>query len=111
MRTGDLVGRIGGDEFVAICADADVAAAESIAARILTMMREPIHVGRHQLFASVSVGISLFRPDGGAVPSGEDLLIRADRAMYESKGTGKDRFTLEALATSDQREADSSWPP
>jgi diguanylate cyclase (GGDEF)-like protein/PAS domain S-box-containing protein len=109
VRTGDQVGRIGGDEFVAICADADVAAAESVAARILAMMREPIDVGGHELFASVSVGISLFRPDGGTAPSGEDLLIRADRAMYESKGTGKDRFTLEARATSDaQRGAGSS---
>ena len=41
-----MVGRIGGDEFVAICADADTAAAEAIAARILAMMREPIDVGR-----------------------------------------------------------------
>ena len=95
VRSGDVVGRIGGDEFVAICPDADIAAAESIAERILALMREPVDVGGRRVSASVSVGISLFQPDGGAPPTGEELLIRADAAMYASKGAGKDRFTLE----------------
>lgn len=95
VRSGDVVGRIGGDEFVAICPDADIAAAESIAERILALMREPVEVAGGRVFPSVSVGISLFHPDGSAPPTGEELLIRADAAMYTSKAAGKDRFTLD----------------
>jgi len=95
VRAGDVVGRIGGDEFVAVCPDADSAAAESIAERILALMREPIDVNGRAVSASVSVGISMFHPDRGAPPTGEELLGRADAAMYRSKGTGKDRFTLD----------------
>ena len=98
VRGGDVVGRIGGDEFVAICANADLAAASSIAERILSITRAPIVVGAGVISASVSVGVSLYQPSSEAPPSAEGLLVRADGAMYDSKGAGKDRVTIESDA-------------
>lgn len=95
-RAGDVVGRIGGDEFVAVCAGADADAAGSIAERILAMTREPIPVPTGVIAASVSVGVALYRPGIDPRPLGEHLLVRADGAMYRSKGAGKDRVTLES---------------
>jgi diguanylate cyclase (GGDEF)-like protein len=95
VRSGDVVGRIGGDEFVAICAGADEAAATAVAERILAIAQEPILADEAVISASVSVGISLYRPDVGARPTAEQLLVRADGAMYESKRTGKRRATVD----------------
>ncbi len=95
VRAGDVVGRIGGDEFVAICADADEEAATAIAQRILRMTQEPIAVGEGLISASVSVGVSFFHGGLDERPLAEQLLVRADQAMYESKGSGKNRVTFE----------------
>jgi diguanylate cyclase (GGDEF)-like protein/PAS domain S-box-containing protein len=96
VRSEDVVGRIGGDEFVAICANADEAAATAIAERILRLTNEPITIAAGQISASVSVGVSMFQPGVHPRPAPEQLLVRADRAMYESKGAGKNRFSFEA---------------
>ncbi|MDQ7879526.1 diguanylate cyclase [Microbacterium sp. QXD-8] len=95
VRSEDVVGRIGGDEFVAICANADEHAATTIAERILRLTQEPIAIGEGLISASVSVGISMFHPRLHSRPTPEQLLVRADRAMYESKGAGKNRATFE----------------
>ncbi|GAB3602316.1 sensor domain-containing protein [Microbacterium aureliae] len=100
VRSGDLVGRIGGDEFVAVCADADEDAARTIAERILTMTQEPIAVDGALISPSVSVGVALYRPGVDGRPDAEHLLTRADGAMYESKGSGKNRVTVERLIDS-----------
>lgn len=96
VRSGDMVGRIGGDEFVAICADADGDAAAAIAARILEIAQEPILAQDAVISASVSVGISLYRPGLDSPPTAEQLLVRADGAMYESKRAGKRRATFDS---------------
>lgn len=95
VRSEDVVGRIGGDEFVAICANADEAAATAIAERILHLTQEPITMEAGLVSASVSVGISMFLPGAHPRPAPEQLLVRADRAMYESKRAGKNRATFE----------------
>ncbi|WP_203580224.1 GGDEF domain-containing protein [Microbacterium hibisci] len=95
VRAGDIVGRIGGDEFVAICPGADAHAAESIADRTLELCRVPVAVPDGVVSASVSVGISLYRPDVDPHPSAQQLLVRADAAMYDAKRAGKDRATLD----------------
>ena len=97
VRSGDVVGRIGGDEFVAICLDADVGAATSIAQRLLDLTRTPIAVEGGLISASVSVGVAVYQPDLDERPSGEQLLVRADGAMYTSKDAGRNRFTLEGV--------------
>lgn len=96
VRADDIVGRIGGDEFVVICADADLAAAGAIAERVLAVTRGPILAAGVPVSVSVSVGVATFRPDQDERPTGDQMLIRADGAMYASKDAGKDRVTFAA---------------
>lgn len=96
LRASDVVGRMGGDEFVALCADTDIVAAEQIAERVLETCREPIVVPSGVVSASVSVGINVYRPGGDDVPSAPQMLMHADAAMYDAKRDGKNRFTLSA---------------
>lgn len=89
LRTEDAVGRIGGEEFVAILPDTDIVEARAVAERI----REAVG-RRHCLFngeeipASVSIGVA-GREQGEA--DIEVLLQRADAAMYAAKRAGRDR--------------------
>lgn len=98
VRGEDVIGRIGGDEFVAICASADIAAASSIAHRILEITGSPIPVAAGVISASVSVGVAHYQPSADPRPTAANLLVRADGAMYQSKGSGKNRVTIETDA-------------
>lgn len=95
VRAGDVVGRIGGDEFVVICPSADGEAAVSVAERILATAGEPLHAAGAAISISVSIGVSLYRPDADPRPTAEQMLVRADGAMYRSKRAGKRRATVE----------------
>lgn len=97
VRPHDLVGRIGGDEFVVICGDADAAAAASIAERIGEVSRQPLTVSGETLTVTVSLGVSSYVP-GDAATTRDQLLRRADDAMYVSKGAGKNRVTFEKVS-------------
>jgi len=94
VRVGDIVGRIGGDEFVVVCPDTDLDGAMSVAERVLALTREPIVASGVPVAISVSAGVSTYRPDRDAGQTGDEMLIRADGAMYVSKKAGKDRITL-----------------
>lgn len=95
VRAGDVIGRIGGDEFVAICANADVESGLAVAERVLALTQTPIAVETGVISPSVSVGLTVYRPEIDPRPTGEQLLIRADGAMYQSKAMGKNRVTLD----------------
>ena len=95
VRSGDVVGRIGGDEFVVICPDADRESASSIAERVLESARQPMTVDGAGIVVSMSAGVATYLPGQRRRLTADQLLIRADGAMYESKGTGKDRVTVD----------------
>jgi diguanylate cyclase (GGDEF)-like protein len=95
VRAGDVVGRIGGDEFVVLCPDADRESAVSIAERVLESARQPMIVDGASIVVSMSAGVATYLPGRRRRVTADQLLIRADGAMYESKGTGKDRVTLD----------------
>ncbi|MFT4710820.1 MAG: diguanylate cyclase (GGDEF)-like protein/PAS domain S-box-containing protein [Planctomycetota bacterium] len=86
LREGDTVARLGGDEFTVLLPDLDSQSnAGLIADKVLIALEKPIlHEGK-QLWASASIGVAVFPQDGD---SGEQLLERADEAMYQAKQAG-----------------------
>ncbi len=89
VRATDTVGRLGGDEFAIICEDTDEAAAVLVAAKILGELRRPFtHDGEeHQI--GVSIGVALAPPYHV-----EELVRRADAAMYRAKQLGGSRVAV-----------------
>ena len=77
----DLVGRLGGDEFVVVCPDGDEARLAAMARTAVERFREPFRGPTGELVIGVSVGTALGRP--GETP--DDLIARADQAMYTVK--------------------------
>ena len=90
MRSSDTVARMGGDEFIGICARiASSADAAVIAKKIIAVLARPLRIGELELTISVSIGISLYPLDGDDV---ETLMKKADDAMYRVKKNAKGGF-------------------
>lgn len=94
VRQQDVVGRFGGDEFVAICENADEEAAASIAERIRSVIDAPYDGLPDELRITASVGVVTVPGDGESEPSADELLNLADNAMYRSKSTGKNLVSV-----------------
>ncbi len=95
VRDGDLVGRIGGDEFTVSLMDMrDTHGAAAVARTLVRVLNSPFDVDGHSLHISASVGISLFPRDGDTV---EALTRSADTAMYEVKEGGKNDFHFSSM--------------
>ncbi len=90
VRASDLVGRLGGDEFIAVLTDlGSEDHLEGIAAHLLQLLSEPYRIESLELHTSPSIGISLYPGDG----TGIDTLIRqADEAMYHAKTSGRNNY-------------------
>ena len=87
MRLGDTAARLGGEEFGFLLPDTDVSGAMDLAERIRLLLS---HAPQGEAALTVSVGVASFTtPD--AMPSWEQLLCKADDAMYEAKLAGKNR--------------------
>jgi diguanylate cyclase (GGDEF)-like protein len=83
VRAGDLAARLGGDEFAIVLQQVGSAAdAEAVARRIVRETETPVLVGDTPIRISGSIGIALSAP-GDLDP--DELLRRADQAMYEAK--------------------------
>jgi diguanylate cyclase (GGDEF)-like protein len=83
VRDSDTVSRHSGDEFLVLLAEISQASdAALIAAKMLSALAEPSHVGDHVLCLSASIGIAIYPQDGEDAPT---LIRRADAAMYRSK--------------------------
>ena len=82
LRAGDFLARVGGDEFVVILDASQSENADAVGARV----RAELAREDHEPPIAVSVGLAKLE---GATDDFQALLARADRAMYESKGSGR----------------------
>lgn len=92
VRSNELLARLGGDEFVILVPDVDGEGASILAQRIVaTVSRQVFEVDQRRLSLTVSLGIALF-PDHAR--SAEELIARADAAMYQVKRAGKNGWRI-----------------
>jgi diguanylate cyclase (GGDEF)-like protein/PAS domain S-box-containing protein len=98
VRGMDVVARQGGDEFLILLSDLESRAfkdlstsraAEVVASKVRTILREPFVVEGIEIYVSASIGISLHPTDG---EDAETLLKHADVAMYSVKDSGRDGY-------------------
>jgi diguanylate cyclase (GGDEF)-like protein len=92
IRSGDVVARLSGDEFVILLENTKRPDdASSVARHIIKTIRQPVTIQGKRLQPAVSIGISIFPNDG---KNGERLLQNADTAMYRAKRKGRNTFRL-----------------
>ncbi len=100
---GAVLARIGGDEFaIAFLSEGGSADALQLSEQILDFLAEPLEIGRRVVVVGASIGIAMSA--GGAIGR-EELVRRADLAMYKAKEAGRARMTLyDPLMDADREE-------
>ena len=89
LRSGDVICRIGGDEFAIILEPSTVSNGPGVAEKILNVLAAPFDVDVHEIYVTASVGISVYPDDASEL---ETLTRNADTAMYQAKGKGKNAY-------------------
>jgi len=91
IRPEDVVARFGGDEFVAIFGDLSdpLDAAQMMAERLHSIVTEPVRVNGEDFHMTISIGIAVVRGPGC---HSDEVLARADAAMYSVKKTGRNNI-------------------
>ena len=91
FRESDIVGRIGGDEFMVVMKDASEEIVKRKAREVCDALQNTYAGEKENISVSASVGIAIY-PDDGV--SFEELYHRADVALYATKRSGKNCFTF-----------------
>jgi diguanylate cyclase (GGDEF)-like protein len=95
MRTGDTLARIAGDEFALLLEDLeDVGQAAEVAERTKRALTFPFEVADREAVVTASIGIATATPGESGEEYAEELMRRADVAMYQGKREGKDRHKV-----------------
>jgi diguanylate cyclase (GGDEF)-like protein len=93
LRAEDLVGRLGGEEFVAVMPNTDGVAALAAAERVrASFADEPMRLGSHELTVTITAGVAVLTAEDQLF---SHLLRRADRAMYAGKNAGRNQVMLD----------------
>lgn len=92
VRPEDTVARLGGDEFVLLLEGTeDLGAAHRAARRLNERLAEPFYLGGREFFVNGSIGLAVTRETS---EDPEELLRRADLALYKAKQNGKARYEV-----------------
>ena len=95
LRASDTVARVGGDEFVILLVDLSdsqheaASRAKMVAEKILLSFADPFLLGEYETHSTPSIGITLF---SNGRDSADELMRRADLAMYQAKASGRNRM-------------------
>jgi diguanylate cyclase (GGDEF)-like protein len=94
LRDVDTIARMGGDEFTILVTGLTAPQqAEVVAERILQVFSKPFDVDGQEIFATPSIGVSLYPSDG---TDAETLVKNADMAMYRAKESGRNNYHIYA---------------
>lgn len=104
LRANDVLARLGGDEFAIIqeAGEDQRVCSTELAARIAKLVSEPFLLPGHRVEIGTSIGIAIAPDHGG---DQEQLLKKADLALYRSKSAGRNCFTIYDEAMSAELEA------
>ncbi len=92
IRVQDLLARYGGEEFVILMPETDIVGAKWLADRLCSNIRkQPYHNQHSEIPMTVSIGISAIQNEDEKY---EDILLRADHALYQAKDHGRNRVEL-----------------
>jgi len=90
IREVDTVARIGGDEFIIIMSSVpSLGIVERVAANLIEQISQTIQLNQREVSVGASLGIALYPDDG---TTADELIRRADAAMYRVKNSGKNNF-------------------
>lgn len=92
LRSTDALARYGGEEFVILALETDLAHALQLAERVRnTLESSKVSISHHRLGVTASFGVSMLRTDD---KEPEEVVARADTALYEAKASGRNRVVL-----------------
>ncbi len=91
VRKGDTISHWGGDEFTILSKIKNINDNKKLCERILENVKQKIIINRKKINCSLSIGAAIYPMHGDNI---DDLIQKADMAMYVSKTQGKDKFTL-----------------
>jgi diguanylate cyclase (GGDEF)-like protein len=94
LRQHDLLARIGGEEFLVLLPDTDLTGAQSMAERLLQVLRgSTLNYAGTRIGITCSIGVTAWR---GPEDNMQAMLIRADLLLYQAKQQGRDRCVSDA---------------
>ncbi len=90
-RKGDMVARVGGDEFIVLLRDVTTFDISKVAEKVAQVLSEPFTIGADTLRITTSIGAATYPQDG---TNASALIHNADSAMYETKRGGKNGYRI-----------------
>jgi diguanylate cyclase (GGDEF)-like protein len=94
LRPQDVAARLGGDEFVVVIEDTDRANADDVADRMLDAIGDDIGIGDRAYVVSATIGVALVDARTEPAIDADELIRRADIAMYSGKADGRGRVVF-----------------